>query len=73
MSHFRAELTITLKDGRTLTECFNQLEMAHFTRERMLGRLRKGLPLVIYDADRIEIPAGQVLSVHVVEHDLVEA
>lgn len=71
MTHFRAELTITLYDGTTVTECFTQAEMAHFTRDRMLARLRKDLPLVSYDGERREIPAGEVASVDVAARDLV--
>ncbi len=71
MSRFPAELTITLTDGRTVTECFNQAEMAHFMRGSMMECLSRGEPLVVFDGDRVEIPANLVASVHVVVQDLV--
>lgn len=70
MRHFPAELAITLDDGRTITEGFNQAQMAQFTRHRMLARLQDGLPLVHYDGERIEIPADHVVSVDVVVREL---
>jgi hypothetical protein len=73
MSHFPAELTITLTDGNAITECFNQVEMAQFTRERMLARLQKGLPLVIYDGERIEVDPERVASLNVVVQSLVRS
>jgi hypothetical protein len=66
MRNFPAELSITLDDGRIVTEGFNQAQMAQFTRNRMLSRLQDGLPLVHYDGERIEIPAERVVSVDVV-------
>lgn len=72
MSRFPAELTITLTDGRTVTECFNQAEMAHFMRESLLECLSRGETLVVFDGERIEIPPNQVASVQVVVQDLVE-
>ena len=65
MSRFPAELTVTLTDGRTITECFNQEQMAQFMRESLLDCVRKGEPVVVFDGDRIEIPAERVASVHV--------
>lgn len=65
MSRFPAELTVTLTDGRSITECFNQAEMAHFMRENMLECLQQGEPLTIYDGERIEVPAARVSSVRV--------
>lgn len=73
MSRFPAELTITLTDGRTVTEYFNQTEMAQFTRRRMVARLGDGLPLIVYDGERVEIPAKRVASVQVIERHLVPA
>lgn len=68
MCRFPAELTVTLTDGRTVTECFNQSEMAQFMRESMLNCVREGKSLVIFDGDRLEIPPEQVASVHVLVH-----
>lgn len=66
MSRFPAELTVTLTNGRTLTECFNQAEMAQFMRKNMLDCLSRGEPLVVFDGERQEIPSDQVASVQVV-------
>lgn len=66
MSRFPAELTVTTTDGRTVTECFNQSEMAQFMRESMLECVRRGKPLVIFDGERLEIPAARVKSVQIV-------
>lgn len=66
VSRFPAELTVTLTDGRSVTECFNQSEMAHFMRENMLECVRHGEPVVIFDGERLEIPAARVKSVQVV-------
>lgn len=71
MSRFPAELTVTLTDGRTITECFNQSQMAHFMRNAMLDALRKGESIVVFDGERFEIEAQRVASVHVVVQDLV--
>ena len=73
MRDFPAELAITLDDGRTVTEGYNQAQMAEFTRHRMLRRLQDGLPLVHYDGERIEIPAERVVSIEVMvrERELV--
>lgn len=73
MSRFPAELTITLTDGRTLTECFNQAEMAYFMRENMMECVHRGETLVVFDGDRTEIAPAQVKSVHVLIQDAVEA
>lgn len=71
MSRFPAELTVTLTDGRTFTECFNQAQMAHFTRDTMLESLRKGQPILVFDGERIEIEPERVCSVNVVVQELV--
>lgn len=71
MSRFPAELTVTLTDGRTFTECFNQAEMAHFMRENMMECLRSGEPLVVFDGERLEIPAARVASVQVIVGEIV--
>lgn len=71
MSRFPAELTVTLTDGRTFTECFNQLQMAQFMREELLETVRRGEPVVVFDGERVEIDAQHVASVHVVVQDLV--
>ena len=71
MSRFPAELTVTLTDGRTFTECFNQAQMAHFMREAMLEALRKRETLVVFDGERIEIQPEYVASVHVVVQEAV--
>lgn len=71
MSRFPAELTVTLTDGRTFTECFNQAQMAHFMREAMLEALRKRETLVVFDGERIEIEPEYVASVHVVVQEAV--
>lgn len=71
VSRFPAELTVTLTDGRTFTECFNQLQMAQFMRETMLEDVRKGESIVVFDGERIEIEPQQVASVQVVVQDLV--
>ena len=71
VSRFPAELTVTLTDGRTFTECFNQLEMAQFMRKTMLEDVRKGEPVTVFDGERIHIEAGLVASVQVVVQDLV--
>jgi hypothetical protein len=60
-----------LKDGRTVTECFNQAEMAQFMRGTMIECLGRGEPLVVFDGERQEIPAAQVVSVQVVVQNLV--
>lgn len=66
MSRFPAELTVTLTDGRTITECFNQTQMAAFMREAMIDALRKGEPIVVFDGERMEIEAERVASVRVI-------
>jgi hypothetical protein len=71
VSRFPAELTVTLTDGRTFTECFNQAQMAGFMREAMVESLRKGEPIVVFDGERIEIEPGRVASVQVVVQDAV--
>lgn len=71
MSRFPAELTVTLTDGRTITECFNQAQMAHFMRENLIECVRKGEPIVVFDGERIEIPPDRVASVHVVVQEPV--
>jgi hypothetical protein len=73
LSRFPAELTVTLTDGRTITECFNQEQMAQFMRESLLECIRKGDPVVVFDGDRIEIPADRVVSVHVTVQQAVSA
>ena len=73
MSRFPAELTVTLHDGRRITECFNQAEMAHRLREDMLERLKRGDSLVIYDGDQCVVRADQVASVQVIVQDRVPA
>ena len=70
MRDFPAALAITLDDGRTIIEGFNQTQMAQFTRNRMLARLQDGLPLVHYDGERIEIAAERVVSVDIVVPEL---
>lgn len=71
MSRFPAELTVTLTDGRTFTECFNQAEMAHFMRDAMLASVRKGEPILVFDGERVEIEARRVASVHVVVQEML--
>lgn len=71
VSRFPAELIVTLTDGRTITECFNQSEMAHFMRESMLECLRAGEPVVVFDGERVEIPASRVASVQVLVQNLL--
>lgn len=71
VSRFPAELTVTLTDGRTFTECFNQAQMAQFMREAMLDSLRKGESILVFDGERVEIEPQRVASVHVVVQDLV--
>lgn len=71
MSRFPAELTVTLTDGRTFTECFNQLQMAQFMREELLETLRKGETIVVFDGERVEIEPQHVVSVRVVVQDVV--
>ena len=73
MSRFPAELKVTLTDGRTITECFNQAEMAQFMRQSMMEALSKRETLVVFDGERIEIPPDLVASVQVVVQDLVVA
>lgn len=72
MSRFPAELTVTLTDGRTITECFNQAQMANFMREAMLESLRKHETIVVFDGERIEIDPDRVASVQVVVQDGVK-
>lgn len=69
MSRFPAELTVTLTDGRTITECFNQAQMADFMRNAMMEALRKGETIVVFDGERIEIEPDRVASVHVLVTD----
>ncbi len=71
VSRFPAELTITLTDGRTFTECFNQAQMAQFMRRAMLESLQRGEPLVVFDGERVEIAPEHVATVQVVVQDLV--
>jgi predicted nicotinamide N-methyase len=71
VSRFPAELTVTLTDGRTVTECFNQAEMAQFMRANMMECLSRGEPLVVFDGERQEIPAEKVASVQVIVQELV--
>jgi SpoVK/Ycf46/Vps4 family AAA+-type ATPase len=71
VSRFPAELTVTLTDGRTITECFNQAQMASFMREAMLEALRKGQSIIVFDGERIEVEPEHVASVHVVVRDAV--
>lgn len=73
VSRFPAELTVTLTDGRRITECFNQAQMASFMREAMLDALRKGESIVVFDGERIEIESHRVASVQVVVQDPVLA
>lgn len=73
MSRFPAELTVTLHDGRTFTECFNQAEMAHFTRDTILQSMREGKPVIVFDGERLEIAPDRVAAVQVVVQDLVHA
>jgi hypothetical protein len=71
LSRFPAELTVTMTDGKTVTECFNQAQMAQFMRETLLECVRKGEPVVVFDGEPIEIPAERVASVQVVVQDPV--
>ena len=71
MSRFPAELTVTLTDGRAITECFNQAQMASFMREAMLEALHRGESIVVFDGERIEIEPHRVVSVQVVVQDAV--
>ena len=73
MSRFPAELIVTLKDGRTITECYNQAEMARFMRANMLECVRRGEPVLVYDGERVEVPAERVVSVQVVVQEPVAA
>ena len=73
MSRFPAELTVTLKDGRTITECYNQAEMARFMRASMLECLRRGEPVTVFDGERVEVPAERVASVQVVVQEPLAA
>lgn len=73
MSRFPAELTVTLRDGRTITECFNQAQMAQFMRENLIQCIRRGEPVVVFDGERIEIPASRVASVQVIVQEAVTA
>jgi hypothetical protein len=70
MSRFPAELTITLHDGREITECFNQAEMAHVRHGELLDRLRAGESLVVYDGEEYVVEAGHVASIVVQERVL---
>jgi hypothetical protein len=69
VSRFPAELTVTLTDGRTITECFNQAQMADFMRNAMMEALRKGETIIVFDGERIEIEPDRVASVHVLVTD----
>jgi hypothetical protein len=71
VSRFPAELTVTLTDGKTVTECFNQAEMAQFMRETMLESLRLGRSIVLFDGERHEFAPAQVASVQVTVKDPV--
>lgn len=71
MSRFPAELTVTLTDGRCITECFNQSQMAHFMRNAMLEALQRGESIVVFDGERAEIEPERVASIHVVVQDLM--
>ncbi len=73
MSRFPADLTVTLHDGRTFTECFNQAQIAHFMRDAMLESLRKSQPIIVFDGERIQIEPRGVASVHVVVQNVVTA
>lgn len=71
VSRFPAEMVVTLTDGQTVTECFNQAEMAQFMRQSVLDCVHRGEPVVVFDGERIEIPAERVASVQVVVQDPV--
>lgn len=71
MSRFPAELTVTLTDGRSVTECFNQAQMAHFMRNAMLASLRRGEAITVFDGESIEIAPERVASVEVLVRDPV--
>ena len=71
MSRFRAELAVTLTDGSTIVECFNQAEMAHFARNAMLERMERGEAVVIFDGEPIEIAPSRIASIQVAVQDLV--
>ncbi len=58
-----AELWIRLDDGRTFCERYNQLEMAEFMRERMIGCLNRGEPIRCFDCEEVEIPAQRVVRI----------
>ncbi len=73
MSRFPAELTVTLVDGRTITECFNQALMAQFMRNAMLEALQRGESIIVFDGERIEIEPERVASVRVTVQDAVSA
>ena len=73
MSRFPAELIVTLTDGSTVSECFNQAEMADFTRRKLLGTLACGQAVVVYGEEPIEIPASRVAAVEVVVRNPVTA
>jgi hypothetical protein len=62
-----AELWIRLSDGRTLRERYNQMEMAQFIREAMMGRLSRGSPLYCFDGEYVEIPADQVVGIELLD------
>jgi hypothetical protein len=61
-----AELWIRLKDGRTLRECYNQVQMAEFIREAMVGCLERGAPLHCFDGEHVEIAAERVSRIELI-------
>ena len=71
VSRFPAELIVTLTDGSTMTEYFNQAQMAQFTRNTMLEAVRNGEPIIVFDGESVRIPAERIASVQVVEQSLV--
>lgn len=66
MSRFPAELIVTLRDGSSVTEYFNQAEMAQFTRTAMLESIRNGRPVVVFDGETMQIAPERIESVQVV-------
>jgi hypothetical protein len=55
-----AELWIRLRNGRSICERYNQVEMAEFMHRSMLERVRRGEALICFDDEPERISAEQV-------------
>lgn len=73
MSRFPAELIVTLTDGSSVTEYFNQAEMAQFTRATILECIKNGDPVLVFDGETKRIPPERVSAVKILVQDAAGA